>query len=213
MPFTTDQFLRVLVDYNDSVFPAQIILIGAAAAAFMLVLRPFGDSNRIVSMVLVLLWLWTGIVYHIIFFSETNPAGWLFGILFIVNAVLIFNEGVLNERLKFNFSSNLSGIAGTFFVIFSLLIYPTIGFLLGREFPANPTFGTPCPTTVYTFGMLMLAGKRLPVRLIWIPLFWSAFGISAALSMGITEDLVLPVAGLVLAALVWHGRMATKEAL
>ena len=162
------------VDYNESVFPAQIIHIGAAAAAFLLVLRPIGDSNRVVSMVLALLWLWTGIVYYIIFVSEIDPAAWLFGILFIVNAVLIFNDGVLNEHLKFDFSSNTAGIAGTFFVIFSLLIYPAIGFLIGREFPGNPTFAALCPITIYTIGMLMLTVSGVSLKLLWIPLVWSA---------------------------------------
>ncbi|WP_414541485.1 DUF6064 family protein [Nostoc sp. CCY0012] len=29
-------------------------------------------------------------------------------------------------------------------------MYPLIGYALGRIFPTSPTFGVPCPTTIFT---------------------------------------------------------------
>ena len=97
--------------------------------------------------------------------------------------------------------------------MFALAGYPLLGLLVGHRYPAFPTFGLPCPTTILTIGLLVLAGPRAP-RVLWIvPLLWSAVGASAALSLGMHEDLSLPAAGLVgLWALVAQGRLAAVRA-
>jgi hypothetical protein len=59
-----------------------------------------------------------------------------------------------------------------------------------------PTFGVPCPTTLYTTGILLMSGHvRWP--LLAIPLAWSIIGGSAALLLGMTPDYALLLAGLV----------------
>jgi hypothetical protein len=62
-----------------------------------------------------------------------------------------------------------------------------------------PTFGVPCPTTIFTVGLLMLATPRL-WRLSIIPVIWSVIGGSAAFLLGVSADYALPVAGIALAA-------------
>jgi hypothetical protein len=58
-------------------------------------------------------------------------------------------------------------------------------------------FGVPCPTTIFTAGILMLARPRIwPLSV--IPVLWSAIGGSAAFLFGVAADLVLPIAGLAL---------------
>jgi hypothetical protein len=66
---------------------------------------------------------------------------------------------------------------------------------LGHVYPASPTFGLPCPTTNFTFGPFLWVQARLPLRLLVIPAPWSVVGFSAALSLSITQDDGLPVAG------------------
>jgi len=53
----------------------------------------------------------------------------------------------------------------------------------------------PCPTTIFTIGMLLLARGRWVVWLSIIPLLWSLVGLAAALQLGIPEDFGLPAAG------------------
>ncbi len=63
-----------------------------------------------------------------------------------------------------------------------------------------PAFAVPCPTALFTAGLLLALP---PGRLRWlaaIPLFWSAVGGSAAVLLGVAPDLALPFAGLLLLA-------------
>ena len=61
-----------------------------------------------------------------------------------------------------------------------------------------PAFGVPCPTTIFTAGVLMLATPR-SWRLSIIPVMWSVIGGSAANLLGVRADYALPIAGIALA--------------
>jgi hypothetical protein len=56
----------------------------------------------------------------------------------------------------------------------------------------------PCPTTIFTIGILLLARGNWVLWLSIIPVLWSLVGLAAAVQLGIPEDLGLPVAGLLL---------------
>jgi hypothetical protein len=67
----------------------------------------------------------------------------------------------------------------------------------------------PCPTTIFTFGILMLAAGPLPLWLAAIPVIWAGIGGTAAVLLNVPEDLGLLVAGVLGAVLLpfWgHGR-------
>jgi len=83
-----------------------------------------------------------------------------------------------------------------------MLIYPVLGYVLGHGYPNSPVFGvTPCPVTIFTFGLLLFA-NNVPKQILVIPLIWSVIGFSAALTMGIKEDIGLLAAGLVGTAMI-----------
>ncbi|WP_339379209.1 DUF6064 family protein [aff. Roholtiella sp. LEGE 12411] len=50
-------------------------------------------------------------------------------------------------------------------------IYPLIGYSLERTFPSLPTFGIPCPTTIFTFGLLFWTNKKFPSSLLIVLIF------------------------------------------
>jgi hypothetical protein len=70
-----------------------------------------------------------------------------------------------------------------------------LGYLFGHVYPKSPTFGLPCPTTIFTFGLLLWTKTKFPKAVLVIPFLWSLIGFSAALTMGIHEDIGLLVAG------------------
>jgi hypothetical protein len=76
-----------------------------------------------------------------------------------------------------------------------------LGYFLEHVYPQSPTFGLPCPTTIFTFGLLLLTDKNVPIAVLMIPFVWSLIGFTAAFSFGIWEDTGLLVAGLVGTAL------------
>lgn len=195
MPFTTEEFLRVFEKYNQTIFPMQfvLILVGIVAVGLAVSRKPF--ANKIISGLLGFLWLWAGIIYHLIFFTKISPPAYFFGALFVFESWLFLYEGVVRNRLIFRASQKFYGFLGAIFITYALVIYPLIGYALGRTFPASPTFGTPCQTTIFTFGLLLWTDKKTPSSLLIVPVLWSIVGTSAALNFGITEDFGLLIAG------------------
>ena len=124
--------------------------------------------------------------------------------------------GVVRPRLAFRAHWDLGGLVGGLFVAYALVGYPLLGLALGQSFPRMPTFGvTPCPVTIFTFGLLLWTERPVPRLLLIIPLFWSVLGVSAAISLDVGEDLGLVVAGLLgTAMLLWRdGRTVGNGAL
>ena len=92
LPFSARDFLEVFGRYNVAVWPAQLLLYGVAALVVILVIRH--DRPRLVPVLLATLWLWSGLVYHLGFFSAINPVAPLFAIVFIAQAgILLWARG------------------------------------------------------------------------------------------------------------------------
>ncbi|HSK17957.1 MAG TPA: DUF6064 family protein [Longimicrobiales bacterium] len=194
-PFTTGQFLGVIGRYNAAVWPAQILFYLLAGLMIYWATRASRTADRQVSLLLAFFWAWMGIVYHWIFFTSINPAAWVFGVLFVVQALVFLRAGVTEDRLRFRFRRDAYGLTGAVFLGYALILYPLLGAREGHPYPYGPTVGLPCPTTIATFGLLVWASGRVPLRVAVIPLLWSLIGASAAFQFGIREDYGLLVAG------------------
>jgi hypothetical protein len=196
MPFTEQQFLDVFASYNETVFPLQVVLLIAALFAIRLAGNDGGRSSKAVAFVLGVLWLWMGVVYHWIFFSRINGLAFLFGGLFVLQGVIFFYAGVVRRDLIFyRQPAGAGSVIGTLLIVYALLIYPIIGIAAGHSYPYSPTFGLPCPTTIFTFGLLARSGRSVPLYVLPIPFAWSLLGFSAAVSLGVSEDIGLFIAG------------------
>ena len=101
----------------------------------------------------------------------------------------------IRKVIGFHLSHDGYSFTGLVFIFYSLLVYPVIGTLAGHSYPYLPIFGAPCPTTIFTIGVLLLADRKVPLCLVAIPLIWSCIGVFAALSFGIVEDYGLILAG------------------
>ena len=197
LPFTVEQFVGIFQKYNIAVWPMQIILVLIALLALFLSLRKFSYSDKMTSIFLGFFWLWIGIVYHLIYFTSINKAAYLFGILYIIQGLIFIFVGGIKSKLSFKLQPNSYGVIGSLFILYSLIIYPILGYFLGHVYPKNPTFGLPCPTTIFTFGLLLETDKIVPKYVLVIPLIWSIIGFGAALSLGVKEDYGLLIAGIV----------------
>ena len=197
LPFTTGEFLEVFRRYNEAVWPAQWILLALGLAAIVLAVSRAPYAGRAASLVLASLWLWMGVVYHLIFFRPINQAATGFGVAFVVQAALLAWLGAWRGALRFRPRADAAGVAGALALLYALAVYPALAYLLGHRYPATPTFGLPCPTTILTFGLLLWAEAPVPRRVVVIPALWAALGTVAASQLGMREDLGLLVAGLV----------------
>jgi uncharacterized protein DUF6064 len=214
LPFTPEAFFDVFARYNTALWPMPIVLSAAGIGAVaLLVLRPGPRSDRIVSAILALLWLWMGIAYHLAFFRAINPAAVTFGLVFVAQGLLFAWSGPLRGELHFRLDRGPRTWAALALAVYSLVVYEALGWFLGHRFPATPTFGLPCPTTIFTFGAL-LAVHRCQGRLLVIPVAWSLIGSMAAAQLGVLEDYGLPVAVIVALSVVIYdhtGRVVGHE--
>jgi len=212
MPFTINEFLNVFEKYNKAIEPMQIIMYLLGIAAVFLLFKKSRYSDKIISGILSFMWLWMGIVYHITYFSSINRAAYIFGAVFIIQGLLLVYTGVVKNNLSFKpVNGFLAYIAGLF-ILYAMVIYPVIGYMLGHSYPFSPCFGVaPCPTTIFTFGLLLFAAERkFPRHILILPLIWSAIGFFAALNLGIKEDIGLLIAGISATAVILIKRKRCK---
>jgi hypothetical protein len=196
LPFTRDQFFEVFARYNEGVMPLQLALFLLALSAFgAMVIRRRG-SDRVVSAILAGLWAWMGIVYHFNYFAPVNPAAPVFAAMFLAAAALFAWAGVVRGRLVFDDDSRARRIVGHALIAYALVGYPIVSLLLGRQYPDVPTFGVPCPTTIFTMGMLAFLSRPFPRYVLVVPIAWAFIGGQAAFLLGVPEDLGLWLAGL-----------------
>jgi hypothetical protein len=197
LPFTREQFFDLFAAYNSALWPAVLAL---WLASIVMAVRLGSDrrpSDRVVSALLAVHWAWSGLVYHIAFFTRINPAAWLFGALFLFQAGLFIWFGIVQDRLRFAPRRSSRGPFGWLLIGYGLL-YPPINAAQHLTLLRIPAFAVPCPTTIYTAGLLMLTTAR-SWQLAVIPIVWAAIGGSAAFALGVPADYALPIAGIALA--------------
>lgn len=202
LPFTRDAFFDLLAAYNTSLWPAVIALWIASALSCVWLMSSRRSHDRWISGLLAVHWAWSAIAYHLTFFVRINPAAWLFAVLFLVQAALFVWSGLIKGDLSFRSSRTASTMVGWFLLLYALL-YPAITIVEHGSIVRAPTFGLPCPTTIFTAGALLLAPS--PQRSLGVvPIIWSVIGGSAAFLLGVSADYALPVAGAALALFALH---------
>lgn len=86
-------------------------------------------------------------------------------------------------------------MAGVALVVFALVVYPIWSWYAGHSYPYTPTFGLPCPTTLFTVGMLAFVVPSYPRSPLVVPVLWCFVGAQAAFLLGVSQDFALLVAG------------------
>ncbi len=197
MPFSTEEFLQVFEQYNRAVWPMQLILFLLGALAVIFLFRKKSKNRMVVNGVLGFFWAWMGVVYHWIHLTEINPAAYIFGGFFVLQGVLFLWSGFYRKGPAYGFQMDLKGIMGMLLLFYAMVAYPFLAYFFGHTFPQSPTFGLPCPTTIFTFGILLFSVERPAWYLFSIPFLWSLIGFSAAVNLSIKEDWGLVLAGLI----------------
>ena len=197
LPFTREEFFDLLAAYNGALWPAAVALWVASVLACVWLLSSRRSHGRWISAVLAVLWAWSALAYHVTFFTRINPAAWLFAAMFVVQAALLFWLGVIRDQLLFT-SRRTTWSPIAWILVGYALFYPAINAVQHASVVRIPTFGLPCPTTILTGGLLLLAWPRLRILAI-VPVIWSVIGGSAAFLLGVSADYALPVTGVALA--------------
>jgi hypothetical protein len=195
LPFTVEQFYATFRDYNEAVWPAQWLLFGLAVVATVLAFVPRRWSWKIVSGILACLWIWQAVAYHFAFFARINPLAYAFGVISLMAGWMFIWDGVILGRLRFYVRNRPSTYAGFALIAFALFVYPAWSWYAGARYPGLPTFGLPCPTTIFTIGMLSLRAAPYPRGPLFVPILWTLVGGQAAFLLDVPQDLGLVAAG------------------
>jgi len=212
-PFTAEQFFDVFRQYNLSVWPMQVVLLAVALVLVALALAS-PRSSRVVIGALAALWLWMGVAYHLVFFASLTPAAYLFAAAFLAEAALLAWHGLRTRRLHFALPRESSAtVVGAVLIAFALVGYPALGDALGQRYPAVPTFGLPCPTVIFTFGLLAWCVRPVPRSVLWIPAAWALLGSTAAIGFGARQDFGLLAAAIIaLGVMLWPRKRRMSDA-
>jgi hypothetical protein len=205
LPFTVDQFFEVFAVYNRAIWPVHIAAYVLAVIVLWALFTERLWSGRAVAILLGAFWLWNGLAYHLSFFAPINPAAYAFAALFVVQGVLFVGYGLRGGPIV-SIRKDARTLLAVAFIAYAMVVYSLIGVIAGHGWPRAPMFGVaPCPTTIFTFGVLMLATPSVPWWLIAIPVIWALIGSTAAVLLGVPEDL-----GLLAAAVAYLGNTARQ---
>lgn len=211
LPFTAEQFLSVFATYNHAIWPAQAGAYLLGCCAIFLLFWKMPHADRIACGILAIMWLWTGIAYHGIFFSTINKAAYLFGASFVVEGGALLYFGVYHNHLRFGRPFRPAAWVGAAFVIYAAVLYPLIGLSTGHSYPELPMFGvTPCPVTIFTFGMFLLTASPVSRWLMIVPFIWSLVGGSAAVLLQVPQDWLLLISGFIAVPIIHIQDRATR---
>jgi hypothetical protein len=200
-PFSKADFLAVFARYNEATWLVTFVLVVLALSAVAGLFRDWRYRDRWTGGVLTLLWLWSGIGFHLAYFSDVNPAAIAFGVSFIVQGLGFFRFGVLRHEIVFHTPlKSARGITGLLVMTYAMAIYPLVSAGLGHRWPHAPSFGAPCPVDVFTLGLLLWTRAPVPRLLLAIPIGWALVAGVAAWEFGMHEDWGLALAA-VMAAL------------
>jgi hypothetical protein len=208
LPFSPTQFFELFARYNIEIWPAQIFayLLAVAALGLIAIRRDF----RLAFLILGVFWLWNGLVYHFVYFATINKAAYGFAALFVAQGIGFVASATRRRNPARSLGWNVPTVLGAIVIFYGAVGYSLAGLAVGHGWPLSPMLGVaPCPTTIFTIGILMLGVGSVPLSLCVVPVLWALVGSTAAVLLGVIEDLGLLAAAVALLMSALVRRQAT----
>lgn len=185
-------FISTIADYNSNTWKFQIAfyLIGILLT-ILIYKKPVDSVKRAMKLYLGICYLWISTVFFLRYgsgeFHKELTAAY-FGLISILFFIDIFTNKITLERNR-RYDKGVSAI-----YILSLL-YPVVGFLLGRHFPEISMWLMPCPLTVFAIALLTSFKTAKNTWMYILLLLWALPGLPKSFMFNIQEDLILGLAG------------------
>ncbi|HET6779298.1 MAG TPA: DUF6064 family protein [Gemmatimonadales bacterium] len=196
--FSPRTYYRLIERYNLAVWPAHVATLGLGLGFLALLRRKTAWQGRSIAGVLALLWAWVAWAFLWQRYLTINWAAVYILPLFTLEVLLLLWIGLVRNRLTFQVSRRLPGVAGTALLAFSVVGYPALAPVLGRSWRQAEVFGiAPDPTVLGTAGLLLLTEGRARWGLLAVPLIWCLVSGLTLWTMG-SPEAILPAMGIVI---------------
>jgi len=178
-------------------FPFQLIILLLGIACLFLLHSKLLAKDKLIGLYLGILWIWIGVAYHLAFFTVINKAAFIFGGIFILQGIFILFSTFSKNGFIFKFNFKTKDYLGYFLILYGLIIYPIISYLIEGSFEKTIVMGLPCPSTIATFGFFILISNKFPKYLLIIPSLWAIVGLSAAINIGVFQDIMILISAII----------------
>ena len=196
----SEEFYSLTVQYNQIVWPLIIVLYISAAIILNIIIKKPGKYDKIIALVLAIESLWLGVVYWLIVSFLQDPlTSTIIGILWILISMMFVFHGIYKQSLSFAYTKDSYSLIGLICILYALIGYPIIQLLYGQMYPEMLLFGgTPCPFTIFTFGLLLWTDKKVPIIIPLLLLIYAIpVGIFAVLLYQVWVDMALIPVGII----------------
>lgn len=194
-PFPAEAFFEFLSRYNAATWPAPIGAQTMGLVAITALATGSRNGDRLVLLILALFWGWDAVAYHWMYFAPLSPAAYAFGALFLLQAALFLVCALRPEPPRFAIAADARSLIAALLLIYAFSFNGGLARLLGHGGMDGPLFGVaPCPTTIFTLGLLCLMVGQDALRLAIVPGIWALIGLLAVPFFGAYEDLGLLIA-------------------
>lgn len=171
--FSSHTYYRLIELYNLAIWPLQSIAILLSFTLLYLSIKRPNHHGKIISVILVLCWLWVAWVFHWQRFSTIHWVASYFAIAYVIQSALLLWFGVIKNQFQIHPTDSAQRIVGLVLLCFALLIQPFIMLLAGHSWKQAELFGiTPDSTIIVTIALLLLTDLRSTGWLLVIPLLW-----------------------------------------
>lgn len=202
LPYSADALFAQFDLYNQAIRPVPVLALLLVGIVVYLSVRSRQDRSHLIFTILAAGWLWTGIVYHQVFFADLNFAAPVYGGFFVLQGVLLFWFGAVRRGNAVGFDGGLSAWAGLASILVSAAALPAVDWAQGAGWTdSRLPLIAPGATAGFTAGILMMTPGRLPWHLCAIPVLWLFIAGAHAWALDIRQDFALPAIGLVALAL------------
>jgi Family of unknown function (DUF6064) len=204
--FAPRAYYRLFELYNGEIWPGQVVALLMGPTILALLVNAGPRQGRIIGALLVGSWLWVAWAYHYGRYASINWVATYFAAAFVLEAVLLIALGV-GRGLALRSPARWTSWVGIGLVVFSLVLQPLIGPLVGRPWSQVEIFAVaPDPTVVATLGVLTLARGWPNWLLLPIPILWCLVSGATVWVMQSPDAALMPVvAALALVNLVASG--------
>jgi hypothetical protein len=171
--FSPRVYYRMFELYNRSLWPAAPISLAGGLVILVLLLRPTRASHRMILAILGVLWIWIAWVFFWHRYASINWAALYVAPLFGLQGIAFLWIAAVHGQIMFVPNRKIADVAALALFGFSLIGYPLLARLMGREWLTAEIFGlAPDPTALATLALLSLADGRYRWPLMIIPLIW-----------------------------------------